>query len=1287
MSPHNLNIQTFPLRGAQLIEASAGTGKTWTIAALYVRLVLGHGDSVAPATGLVPPAILVVTFTDAATQELRDRIRSRLNETARFFRGTLVGQPDEFLEEIRASFRDEKDWSRCARRLEIAAEWMDEAAVSTIHSWCYKMLRQHAFDSGSLFTLELDTDTGPIFSEIVRDYWRTYLAQQSLNAVKEFKKIWGNPGDLQKQIEALAPNLELALAADEDVIHDFAADADLKWSACEKHKQHWQKENLIDDLENILTQANEKAWVNRNKIQERSYKKWINAFREWVDQPNQLLPNLGNRKSSVWTRLTPSGFMDAWNGKGGETPQNMRPFEAFEKLITDLDSIEENSSVSLEKMVVHATTWTVRRFDEYLRRNARLGYNELLTRFDEALETNSEWDNKSNEAQRLIKRIRLDFPVALIDEFQDTDPVQYRIFRSIYLDNLPSNAADDAETALVMIGDPKQAIYSFRGADIYTYLDARRACGDNLHTLDTNYRSSKSALKAVNALFSRKEESDQGAFLFKKEDENPVPFLPVKPNTSSRFLLALPGCNPDLARALTLHHLIEGADSGGHFNKNNYTYWSALFCANRIVELLNAGASSPPLIGFSHDGKTLIRGVQPSDIAVLVNNGFEAETVRNALHQRSVRSVYLSEKEEVYDTDEAKDLCFVLEACAAPNNLRLLKTALATPLIETCLAELDEINRDGNLLEVYQNQFITYQQLWRKRGVLPLIRRVLHDFNVPARLLNDRSRLNGERTLTNTLHIAELLQQASNLLEGEPALIRYLKERIEGEGGEPNQESRKLRLESDEQLVKVVTIHKSKGLEYPLVFVPFTSNTRLQKIDEKTKSPLRFHQEDGTPNIEFDRNNLENIARADEERLGEDMRKLYVALTRARYATWVGLGKTAHLNRSAIGSLLWGLDTATPNMDEIPEFDSSIEPEHLLRVHIEPYAISYPKYPVPFAPHHSDGGEKPLFWRKPTRDLHENWWVASYTAIAKYDLPLVAQTVTQSNDAQRAAAPLAAENAQFDEDYWIATQELAQPATKVATQLADFNDTPQLFPGGTGVGNFLHNLFEQMTHRGFDKVANDPSIIATLVNQACADTEWEAFIPGLIEWLKALITTPLIDGVALCDLTRTTAKAEMEFWLSVNHVNLATLDATIRKKTLANAPRPIIKSGQMNGMLKGFIDLLFEHEGRYYVLDYKSNRVGPEVDDYTTERMQEMILKSRYDLQYVLYLTALHRLLKTRLPNYDYDTHVGGAIYFFLRGIYNPSRGVHFEKPPKSLINDLDALFLASNQRGDHESV
>lgn len=1199
----------FPLRGSQLIEASAGTGKTFTISALYLRLILGHGG-VESGFGreLLPPQILVVTFTDAATKELRDRIRTRLAEAARYFRGE-IDAPDALVEELRDQFAPEQ-WAACAGRLDIAAQWMDEAAVSTIHGWCQRMLREHAFDSGSLFTQTLETDHSDLLGEVLRDYWRLFCYPMHGDALNWVRANWSGPAALMPRVRALFGSSRQPANAEQTPAQMIEACLLERRQALVQLKAPWLQ--WAQELREICLQGVASKTVDGRKMQARYFEPWFEKLSAWAAGEDQEQLDLG----TGFTRLTPDGMAEAWKGVAPQHPG----LDAMPGLKAALDALPSPDAAVLQ----HAAHWVSVRFEEEKRRRAEMGFDDMLLRLDSALQADG--------GDRLATLIREQFPVALIDEFQDTDPVQYRIFETIYRieDNCP-------DTGLFLIGDPKQAIYAFRGADIYTYLRARQATAGRLHTLDTNFRSSHAMVKAVNHVFERAElrDSGRGAFLFREGSENPVPFVSVK-SQGRKEVLQLDG---QPVSALTLWQLPSEQPLSGAV----YRQYLAAACASQIVELLNGGQQGR--CGFIKDGEAL-RGVLPADIAILVRDGKEAQAVRRELSSRGVRSVYLSDKDSVYAAQEAHDVLAWLKACAEPDVERPLRAALACITLDLPLVELERLNQDELAWERRVMQFRGYRETWRKQGVLAMLRRLLHDFELPQALI---ARPDGERVLTNVLHLSELLQQAAAELDGEQALIRHLAEHLalSGQAGE----EQILRLESDEQLVKVVTIHKSKGLEYPLVFLPFICSA---KPVDGSRLPLHFHDAAGNAQVSL-KPTPELIAQADDERLAEDLRLLYVALTRARHACWLGVAdlKRGNSNRSvlhlcALGYLLGGgamLAESAGLQSWLAEVQQGCD---ALQCEPVPAADAAHFYP----PLNQATLLEPLI---PGRRAAENWWIASYSALR------IGDSLSPAEAPESALAQKLSDDERLD----------PEAPREVLLSGGDIHR----FPRGPNPGTFLHGLLEWAGSEGFKA---DPEAIKDAVARRCNRRGWQGWIETLSDWLQHLQDEPLRlnngqPAVVLSELSQ--YQIEMEFWFASHKVDVVQMDTLVRQHTHGGAARAGAEPSLLNGMFKGFIDLTFEHQGRYYVADYKSNWLGTDDSAYTEQAMTASILDNRYDLQYVLYLLALHRQLKARLPGYDYDQHMGGALYLFLRGTRAQGQGVFFTRPPRLLIESLDLMF------------
>ena len=1202
-----------PLRGSHLIEASAGTGKTFTISALYLRLVLGHGGDNGFGRELLPPEILVVTFTDAATQELRDRIRARLVQAAQAFRGEL-DDIDPLLQGL-LDDSDPAEHAASARKLDIAGQWMDQAAVSTIHSWCQRMLREHAFDSGSLFEQTLETDQTDLLADVVRDYWREHCYPLQEAALRWVNDHWRQPDELGKQVRrwldhASAPvegSLQCLLQA-----HLQQAAAEL-----EQIRQPWP--HWLDELQVFLEQACAAGHFNGNKLKPSIYEPRIDQLRAWC----QGSGTLDFKNGEQFKRFTHDGLQDACK-KG--VVLVLPP--GVSAALDDMATLEQRLAAlpdPAEDALTHAAYWISQRFEQEKQRRAQLGFDDLLTRLDTALQ--------GPNGERLAEVIRQQFPVALIDEFQDTDPLQYRIFDSIY--RVEHN---DQDTALLLIGDPKQAIYSFRGADIHTYLRARAATAGRHENLDTNYRSSEHMVNAVNQIFNQAERRwAHGAFLFREaaDDDNPLPFLPVKAQ-GRREVWTLQG---EPAAALTAWHLPSPLPLSGE----DYRSSMAERCATAMVEILQAGQAGTA--GFA-DPETGLQPVRPADMAVLVRTGREAQVIRQALAARGVRSVYLSDKDSVLATQQAEDVLRWLRACADPGNDRLLRAALATATLALGWAELEQLNQDERRWERWVEQFRHYRQCWLRQGVLPMLHRFMHEFQLPARLVGKGD---GERQLTNLLHMAELLQQAARELDGEQALIRHLAESIRRVQQGSGAEEQILRLESDADLVKVVTIHKSKGLEYPLVFLPFIAHSRAIQKGE----PVRLH--DGVRSYWVMSPDEEQRQQADRERLGEDLRLLYVALTRARHACWLGLAdlksgsaRASVLHQGAVAWLLGGGEQL-PAPEELTRWLAAWQ-------QVEGIAVTSAPEPddTLYQPEQPDSSG--LHTRVPRHAPFESWWISSYSALAiggdAPDSPLAEQMA--DDDRRQPFLPL-------------------KPG-----------ETPVIhrFPRGPQPGTFLHGLLELAGGEGFAHFA-DPQVSRERLRPRCVRRGWDPWSDCLADWLAGLLRRPGLvpqSQLALADLDSSQYQVELEFMFSAARVDVQQLDQLICRHTLEARPRAALVRDHLNGLFKGFIDLVFEHDGRYYVVDYKSNWLGGEAAAYTDEAMTAAVLEHRYDLQYVFYLLALHRQLRARLPDYDYDRHMGGALYWFIRGSEADSGGLWYQRPPRQLIEQLDQLFAGQTQ-------
>ncbi|EIX9098441.1 exodeoxyribonuclease V subunit beta [Klebsiella pneumoniae] len=1168
----SLDPLRLPLIGERLIEASAGTGKTFTIAALYLRLLLGLGGEAAYPRAISVEELLVVTFTEAATEELRGRIRSNIHELRI---ACLRGESDNPLySALLAEIADKDD---AAKTLLLAERQMDEAAVFTIHGFCQRMLSLNAFESGMLFEQQLIEDESRLRYQACADFWRRHCYPLTRDIAAVIHDVWKGPRDLLKSLDRWlqgeAPQLKSPPAPNETLAERHQQII----ARIDSLKQQWREQ--VGEIEGVL----ENSGLDRRKFNRGNQGKWMEKVNAWAQEET-----LSYQLPDALEKFAQSFLLERTKA-GGEPPVHPL-FSAVESLLA--------SSLTLTDLVLARAMVEIRdAVAREKRRRGELGFDDMLSRLDEAL--------RGDSGETLASAIRQRFPVAMIDEFQDTDPQQYRIFRRIW--------RRQPETALLLIGDPKQAIYAFRGADIFTYMKARGDVAAH-YTLDTNWRSSPGMVGSVNRLFSLSD----NPFMFHE-----IPFLPVKAaakNKGLRFTV-------DAADVPAMNVWLMPGDTVG---SGDYQTFMAQLCATQIRDWLSAGQRGRALLWR---GETS-RPVQASDITVLVRNRLEAAQVREALQTLGIPSVYLSNRDSVFETLEAQELLWLLQAVLAPERENTLRSALATSMFGLTALDIENLNQDEQAWDALVEEFSEYRQIWRQRGVMPMLRALMTARHIAENLLATRG---GERRLTDILHISELLQEAASQLESEHALVRWLAQHI----AEPdsNAASQQMRLESDKHLVQIVTIHKSKGLEYPLVWLPFIA--RFRKQDQA------FYHDRETFAAVLDLGQDEaSLELAEAERLAEDLRLLYVALTRAVWHCSLGVAPlssrksgNSDFHLSALGRLLQAgeaMDAAglAARLVDFCHGDIALQiPGELDLTPWQAPAATIPR----------------LSARELQRRIADDWRVTSYSGLQQHGFS-GGQDLLPRLDVDAAGVGEVVEEPQL---------------------------TPHQFPRGAAPGTFLHSLFEELD---FTQPVPE-GWMAEKLQLSGFDAQWA---PVLTDWLGGVLKTRLPGpDIALNQLAARDKQVEMAFYLPIAQLLTAErLDALIRQYDPLSADTPPLDFRQVRGMLKGFIDLVFRHEGRYYLLDYKSNWLGEDREAYTRPAMEQAMRAHRYDLQYQLYSLALHRYLRHRLADYDYDRHFGGVIYLFLRGMdgQEGGQGIFTTRPVRPLIDGLDQLFAGETQ-------
>lgn len=1189
-----LNPLTFPLNGTSLIEASAGTGKTYTIVNLYLRLLLGRGCQ---PHGI--EQILVVTFTNAATAELKERIRSRLRQAyLDFFAGH---SRDAFIQSL---IEQAQELDQDCQRLSLAIKQMDEAAVFTIHGFSQKALTEHAFESGALYQQQFIMDESEWLQLAVEDYWRKHIVTQSGLCLQLILKNWSGPAKLLKHIQTF-------------IYRDVQINPSVSFAKCNDLLEQYQQQVTVGKkwwLAQGIEQQLAKAKLNgRAKLSKLTFLKEMTEFCQ-----SSLLEPPANTLS--WQEFSPEKIQKAL--KNGSEDISHLDFAVFERLAELQQACQNGINLWISEQSIQVVRDNLA---SHKSRLLMLSPDDLLQGLNRAL------THKVEGKSPLAEKLASSYPVALIDEFQDTDPIQFESFKAIYANEQPNQEvkSTSSDVCWIMIGDPKQAIYGFRGADIYTYIGAKTWIDSTRQfTLATNWRSAPELVNGINQLFK----SSQRGFLF----EQNIPFYSVDAGKTYSPLKV----NGEKVSPLHFQHV--HATDGLAVKTNDAKQQLAMHSAEQIACWLN----------LSNQGLAEVNGnpVLAGDICVLVRDRNEASLIKQTLFNLNVDSVFLT-RQSVFETQVAQDLLRLLKALSQPNEEKLLKTALISELFSFTANQLDELFNDDVRWQSLLDLRFDWSQSWKKHGVMHAINRVLQHFSIEQNMVSEYA--DGHRRITDLQHLMELLQQQSLILVGESQLLHWFESAILNP--EPNSESQQLRVESDANLVQIVTLHASKGLEFPLVFVPFSASFRAQ-------SQALFHNPSAQLEVDFLANDA-SLQQAEFERLAEDIRLFYVAVTRAVHYCYIGVWNTAlgrsvkssAFHQSALGNLL--LAQSPPSEAEQNRSISDQHIQHAIQGLASKADISYQAFtdcPVSDTAYQDKqlSLKKDLTSAQLNRKVTRNWKLTSYSALSR-------QQVTQEHDVP---VPGFDEGHQLDQQALVQIEEVEQKET-----------TPFSFEKGANAGSFLHELLENIDFQ-------QPDQLTEVIQQKSIKFGIDPSNHLMLnDWIRSVLSTNISkqtdSPLSLSGLAARQIKVEMEFHMPLKKVHVAAFNQIINQFEQQQTREYQFET--LHGMLKGFIDLTFEFNGQFYVADYKSNYLGDTLQSYSHSMMEQAMTEHDYHLQGILYSLALHRWLKNVLPVYDYDKHVGGAYYLFLRGMddSNPGYGVYHFKVDKTLITALDLLF------------
>lgn len=1118
------NPQTVTLVDANsnsnLIEASAGTGKTYSIALLLLRVIMELDMPI--------NRILVVTFTNAAVAELQERVRKFLFLANEAIAGEDIDQPHITAIVAQASANVGHD--KVQQNLRTSLLLMDESNISTIHGFCQMVLNKYAFETQQIFGAQLLTNADDFIEDEINKFWRSQITTLPLAILNEL-----DTPKLRSEFSLIVKNdlagKILELGNREDLIR-------LSFDEAANSLSHLQNDVKLKEKElESLFNSEEIKRVNNSLGKSTHLFKASDNFELWLP----AFENAYNKKQAMINKF----------------PDSL--LALYEERCASLDNYAQQVSQITFSLYALCLAIVPQKIKDRLKRSNALTFNDLILNLYDVLQDNPE---------TLINKVRKDFSAVFIDEFQDTDQAQFKIFKKLFFEN--------SDTLSFMIGDPKQSIYAFRGADVDAYLSAKSLVNRQF-TMNKNFRSSQQMVEAANTFFLPEENFDT--------------FYYDDPEQGIRY------------------HSVDHTSNIGHVLNNNEKTAAIEFFPypNEGAFLQNAANLISQLISGEHyikekDGS--IRRIVPADIGVLVRSNKRGKKVKLLLEELGVPSVQISD-EKILNDPIIYDIIVILEAVINPQNAAIHR-ALFTNLLGYNASQIITLDNEKSM-----ELFRAYQTVWNAGSVYELLMRISKDFALEDRLL---ANLTTQRTLANFHQLSQLLHQKQVRRGFSPEeLISWIKKNI-GENSEEITEFEQ-QMESDEDAVKIVTIHKSKGLQYNIVFcIGFNFNN---KIDTK-KTFFDFkdetHQQCYTPIALANEKIFELCSRLNEQ---ENRRIMYVAITRAVYKCFI-FYSTHQFNNSSLSTFMEFIQENGP-LQIMGSAEIAGQPYTAIEA-TKPSIINWSPQDV-FIP-------------------DEHWRKLSFTALSAHGERLMLDIEPQ-------------------------------------TDASDYDNFVYRDLGfGAQLGTMLHNLFERID---FNNPSTWPKQTNKIFNHLLPDNEQKShpLLQLLDHVLGAKINTGL-DSFSLSEVATSKTIKELQFDFLIKPTQVDDLLQILQEHRSFRFS--LASNESLDGFLNGFIDLFFEHNSKFYILDWKSNFLGNTASNYDSDVLESAMVQNNYHLQYLIYCMAAYQFLRARLgQDFNYDTQFGGVIYLFVRGMRKEAQsGIYFVKPEKTIIENALSLLTKS---------
>lgn len=1100
------DVLSIKLEGSNLIEASAGTGKTYSLAILALRLIVEKNIPI--------KQILMVTFTNAATAELEVRIRKFIRQAYSYIKNKQCDN-DTIKRVI-----DQAIIGGCEESVKNlllkAVNSLDESSVMTIHSFCQNTLSEFQFETGQLDRTEILTDLSDMVEFEVNEFWRKEISVLDISMLQNLEKYLDKDRFTNLIHKTLAGRNFLCSTKDRQGAYDsIKRNEDTLNLVNQEYVNH-----IENNFNEILARGNTNGSA-RNFLTNKCH----NNAEDFIEEFKKI--NQG------------SGYVETC------FHPELNLLKRIERATQELEKSNLDYSNVLFKDSIEIAILNIKR---KMRKLNLVSFDELISTVHAALKN-----------QKLITSLNSKYQAIFIDEFQDTDKLQYDIFNQVF----------DKQAVIFYIGDPKQSIYGFRNADINTYLFAREKIGEShCFSMNSNFRSTSGMVKAMNQFFKPSGEFDT----FNSSD---IVYHNVESTANQGELLY------DGESIIPITVMAKK-------NKPEIT----LFVGNEILRLL----SDKKFTIKERNG--VVREIVTSDIAVLVRSGKEGKEIKDELARLGIPAVTIDDT-KVMESKEGNLIKRILTTAVQPNR-KNINSLLADNFFGYDLDFLQKLN-DKILLEL----FTELKESWIQSGVYNMLSMFFKKFSIIEKCLQQDG-TSGQRSLTNFYQLMEILHKEEILkqLNPEELYVWFDKATQINSSDDLYQQ----RIESDENAVTIMTIHKCKGLTFNIVFTPF-----LDFYKFPTKYGVEYRDTEGQCQFTYDiDSNITDLYEL--QTVQENKRLLYVALTRAVYKTYIST--TSNPDTELAQFLIpYNNSESMEEVAELIEFNPEIE-------------YRYTCYT-------SDN----QITRAKSRDTNgifafaNTWNLHSFSSLShKHD--------TFSSE------PL----------------EIVDVYERFV-----FNEMPK----GAKAGLFLHSIFEHLDFTQQNKYAEQIAESGKFYSTVYKDEHADLYLELVKHCMEVQIKNDDGEIFSLQQVEQAKKLPELEFYFSLDKHQKSRIADIIPEIDFTTNP-------EIEGMMHGFIDLFFENNGKYYILDWKSNFLGNSIQDYNKDGLLNGMKGNNYHLQYYIYTVAIKRYLKKKLPGFDYEKHFGGVIYLFLRGVRSNdnSTGVFFAKPSLQQIESIEELFL-----------